>query len=567
LYFTLVYDTMAGKRGNMSQNSIVKDRLPHDECGAEEARVLYEDGHWYCYKCETYGHEKGDDYMERTQQAPIKGVINNVLSKGESKAISDRGLSLDTAKKYGVTVQANKHIYPYFDKDNCHVANKVRQTNPKNFFTEGDLQSGQLFGQQLFNPKSAQYITLCEGEIDAMSVYELTGSMYPCVSIKTGAGGAVRDCKKNLEYLNSFDNVVICFDNDDAGRKASAKVAELFEPQKARIVKLEFKDPNEYLNLGKRVEFTRAWWSAAPYTPAGIINLRDIGSKLYEEDFCDTCLYPWEGLNDKLYGMRTGELVTFTSGSGMGKSSIIRELMHHILKSTEDNIGILALEENIRNTAFNIMSVEADARLYIKEIRDQFNREQLNEWEKATLGTGRLFAFDHFGSISNDEILGRVRYMARALDCKWIMLDHLSILVSGQEDFGDERKSIDVLMTKLRSLVEETGIGLLLVSHLRRRGGDKGFEEGKEVTLSHLRGSASIGHLSDAVIALERNQQSEDPTEANTTVIRILKNRYTGDTGVATHLYYNSETGRMTAIENPFDGERQTTGEDNEIPF
>ena len=262
-------------------------------------------------------------------------------------------------------------------------------------------------------------------------------------------------------------------------------------------------------------------------------------------------------MNEKLYGMRTGELVCFTSGSGMGKSSIMRELMHHILKSTEDNIGILALEENVRNTAFNIMSVEANARLYIKEIREQYNREQLNEWEKATLGTGRLFAFDHFGSISNDEILGRVRYMARALDCKWIMLDHLSILVSGQEDMGDERKSIDILMTKLRSLVEETGIGLLLVSHLRRRGGDKGFEEGKEVTLSHLRGSASIGHLSDAVIALERNQQSEDETEANTTVIRILKNRYTGDTGVAAHLYYDKDTGRMTSIDNPFDPERE----------
>ena len=82
-----------------------------------------------------------------------------------------------------------------------------------------------------------------------------------------------------------------------------------------------------------------------------------------------------------------------------------------------------------------------------KEIRNQFSREQLNIWQKDTIGSGRFFAFDHFGSVSNDEILGRVRYMARALDCKWIILDHLSILVSGQEDFGDERKSIDVLMT------------------------------------------------------------------------------------------------------------------------
>jgi twinkle protein len=236
----------------------------------------------------------------------------------------------------------------------------------------------------------------------------------------------------------------------------------------------------------------------------------------------------------------------------MGKSSIIRELMHHIMSSTKDNIGVLAMEENIKNTAFNIMSVEANARLYIKEIRDQYSMEQLKVWEKATIGTGRFFAFDHFGSISNDEILSRVRFMAKGLGCKWIILDHLSILVSGQEDNGDERKSIDILMTKLRSLVEETGVGLLLVSHLRRPSGDRGHEDGREVSLSHLRGSASIAHLSDSVIGLERNQQAEDEIESNTTTIRILKNRYTGDTGVACRLHYDKETGRMTQIDNPF---------------
>jgi twinkle protein len=142
--------------------------------------------------------------------------------------------------------------------------------------------------------------------------------------------------------------------------------------------------------------------------------------------------------------------------------------------------------------------------------------------------------------------------MAKALDCKWIILDHLSILVSGQED-GDERRSIDILMTKLRSLVEETGVGLLLVSHLRRASGDKGHEDGREVSLAHLRGSQSIAHLSDGVIALERNQQEEDETLANTTVVRILKNRYTGDTGIATYLYYDKDSGRMSEISNPFD--------------
>jgi twinkle protein len=153
--------------------------------------------------------------------------------------------------------------------------------------------------------------------------------------------------------------------------------------------------------------------------------------------------------------------------------------------------------------------------------------------------------------MDNDEILSRVEHLASAKDCKWIIIDHLSILVSGQE-VDDERKSIDILMTKLRKLVEQTKVGMLLVSHLRRPSGDRDFNNGREVSLGHLRGSASIAQLSDSVIALERDQQADDPSLANVVKVRILKNRYCGTLGVACHLFYNKETGRIKQIQNPY---------------
>ena len=535
----------------MNTESKMIKQGPCPECESSDAYTLYDDGHGYCFSCEFFKPPEGTDKMESNniKPAPIQGIVQTNFSDGVYAAIYDRKIKESTAKKYNVLVKQDnnanvyQHIYKYYDSNNSHVANKLRNTNDKEFWAEGSIRDAGLFGQNLF-PAGGKYVTLTEGEIDAMSIYQMMGEKWASVSIKTGAAGAVRDCKASYEYLNKFDNIVICFDNDESGKKAAAKVAQLFEPNKCKIVSLDLKDANEYLLSNKRNEFNKAWWDAEIYTPAGIVNLANLKNSLYEEEYCETCMYPWDGLNNKTYGMRTGELVTFTAGAGMGKSSITRELMHHILKSTHDNIGVLALEESIKKTAFNIMSVEANARLYIKEIRDQFDKERLKEWEDLTIGTGRFYAFDHFGSINNDEILNRVQYMAKALDCKWIILDHLSILVSGQEG-DDERKSIDVLMTKLRSLVEQTGVGLLLVSHLRRPSGDTGHENGREVTLSHLRGSASIAHLSDCVIALERNQQSTDPILANTTVVRILKNRYTGDTGVATNLLYDNKTGRM----------------------
>ena len=530
------------------------ERVACPDCGASKANVQHEDGHSYCFSCET---RFGEEEMQDVKVIPMINETNPVLkTSGMIADIPDRKISRETAKKYNVQIkkkghEVTHHVYQYFDERGNHIANKVREVKGKKFWSEGNMGRAELFGQNLFNQKG-KFITVCEGEIDAMSAYELMGSKWPVVSIKNGAASALENCKQAFNYLNQFENVVLCFDNDRPGKDAAQKVAQLFEPNKCKVVFLDLKDPNEYLLTGQREKFTQAWWNAKVYTPAGIINLASLGESLYDEKDCQVCKYPWVGLNEKTYGMRTGELVCFTSGAGMGKSSIVRELMHHILTVTKDTIGVLAMEESIRNTAFNIMSVEANARLYIKEIRDQFTREQLREWQNATIDSERFYAFDHFGSISNDEILDRVRYMAKALDCKWIVLDHLSILVSGNEEFGDERKSIDVLMTKLRSIVEETNIGLILVSHLKRPAGDRGHEEGKEVSLSHLRGSASIGHLSDSVIALERNQQAEDAAEANTTTLRILKNRYTGDTGIACRLFYDKETGRMSETENPF---------------
>jgi twinkle protein len=161
----------------------------------------------------------------------------------------------------------------------------------------------------------------------------------------------------------------------------------------------------------------------------------------------------------------------------------------------------------------------------------------------ATLGTDRVFLFDHFGSTGVDNIVARVRYMAKGLGCKYIVLDHVSIVVSAQAN-GDERKALDEIMTRLRMLVQETGIALFVVSHLKRPDG-KGHEEGAASSLSQLRGSGSIAQLSDMVLGLERNGQAEDEETRNTTHVRVLKNRFCGITGKANELAYSHSTGRM----------------------
>ena len=194
------------------------------------------------------------------------------MTKGEFQDIPDRKISINTCKFYGVTVRGDKHIYPYHDDSGSLVANKVRQTSTKSFYVEGNLPSAKLFGQNKFASRG-KFVTVCEGEIDAMSAYEMLGSKWPVLSIKNGAQSALKDEKANYEYLNGFEKIVLCFDNDEHGKKAANQVAQVFEPSKCLIMNMAKKDANEYLKENKREEFTRAWWDAKPYTPAGIINL------------------------------------------------------------------------------------------------------------------------------------------------------------------------------------------------------------------------------------------------------------------------------------------------------
>jgi twinkle protein len=456
-------------------------------------------------------------------------------------SISDRGLTRDTCLTYGIGKKDSAYYFPYYDGEGL-VAYKKRSVGEKKFSIEGAWQQGRLFGQQLFS-KGGKYVTITEGEFDAAAAYQMLGSKYPVVSVRNGAASAVADVKANYEWLDSFETVVLCFDNDAPGREAANAVAEVIGT-KAKIFKgtQDYKDACEYSQDNKGKEFVDLWWKAERYTPDGIVDGAGLWELVNQPVERAKVQYPFSGLNDLTYGVREGELVTITAGSGLGKSQFLREIVYHILNNSEDNIGLLFLEESVKRTAKSIMSLAANKPLHLPDT--EVSDDELKSAFDSTLGTGRVFLFDHFGSTAIDNIINRVRFMAKALECRYIFLDHVSIVVSAQDN-GDERKALDEIMTKLRMIVQETGISLFCVSHLKRPDG-KGHEEGAATSLSALRGSGSIGQLSDMVLGLERNGQSEDLKERHTTRVRVLKNRFSGLTGPACALYYDRTTGRMS---------------------
>jgi len=371
------------------------------------------------------------------------------------------------------------------------------------------------------------------------------------MSIRSGQASAERDFKSNLELLEKFNRVFICFDSEPEARQNAERCARLLRPGKAYIVELEHKDACEYTAKGLQSEFLARLKNTQCYTPAGIRNAATDFNGLWSEQNLRSMPFPFPELQSKTLGTRAREIVTWAAGTGVGKSSLLRELQHYYLKTTDQSIGIIALEESVDRTRRGILAVEANDRLHLNEVFEKYSREQIREYFDNTLGTGRVFIYDHFGSLEMDDLLDRVRYMVQGLDCQVIFIDHLSILVSGLE-VVDERKAIDRTMTLLRQVTEETGCCIHLVTHLRRLSSDRSHEEGMEVNLGHLRGSHGISQISDSVISLERNTQSDDPVECNTTTLRVLKCRYTGDVGTADRLLYDKSSGRMDVVTEEF---------------
>lgn len=519
---------------------------PCPNCGSSDACGVFDDGHRYCYSCCTYF--KPDDtqgWLKAEKKTMSKECIPlGVLS---TSSLNARKINQDTCSKFkymtGVYNGTPCHVANYYDDNGNIVGQKLRFPD-KSFAVLGKI-SNRLFGSQLW--ANGKKIIITEGEIDCLTVSQLQGNKWPVVSIPNGAQAAKKAIEANLEYLDKFDEIILMFDMDDAGRKASEDSAKVLPAGKAFIANLPCKDPNECLLSGKGSEVLQAIWNAKPYRPDGIVS----GADLYEkcvtdiDDLKDSVEYPWKALQEKTKGVRHGELYVFTSGSGMGKSTILRELEYYFGVNRGELCGIVALEESTRKTGLELMSIHLNRRLMLNPDSADEN-ERISAFNE-TIGNGKFFLYDHFGSLDSGNLLSKLRYMIVSLGCKRIFLDHISIVVSGMDadEDGGERKAIDKLMTNLRSLVEETGATMFVVSHLKRPE-KKGHEEGAHVSLSQLRGSGAIAQLSDMVIGLERNQQGDNP---NVLTLRVLKNRHSGDTGVSGYLKYDTETGRLEDYE------------------
>jgi twinkle protein len=382
---------------------------------------------------------------------------------------------------------------------------------------------------------------ITEGEIDAMSVSQAQGNKWPVVSIPNGAQAAKKALSKSLEYLSGFEEVVLMFDADEAGREAAAECAELFPPGVCKVASLSLKDPNELLKAGREQEIISAIWNAKPYRPDGLVNVIDLREEMKKPTEMGL---PWflDELTQLTYGRRYGEVYGLGAGTGVGKTDFLTQQIAYDITTLHQRVGTIFLEQKPTETGKRVAGKIAGKRFHVPNAG-----WTVEELDKAvdTLGDN-LTMYDSFGQTEWDVVKNKVRYMAND-GIKLIYIDHLTAMA----DTADEKGSLEQIMKEMAGLAQELAIIIHFVSHLATPEG-KPHEEGGRVSIRHFKGSRAIGFWSFFMFGLERDQQHDDPVVRQTTTLRILKDRYTGQaTGECIYLGYDRDSGLLSVTSKP----------------
>lgn len=536
----------------MNHPSIQGEFLRHEpceKCGSSDAKAVYSSGTAYCFACEAY--------FKSTEEIEREDVGGERANKSLPSLFwfnqENRGIKPETFSKYGygwLKIKGESfHAAPYRYKGKI-VAYHLRSVN-KDFPWMGTTKNLELFGQHLCK-NSGEYrtrIVITEGELDCLSVSQAFGNKWQVVSIPSGAQSAEKYLLQNLEFLEGYSDIVLGFDNDDAGKEAVEKCVHLFTAGKVRVIDWSpYKDANEMLQAGLGAEICQKVYDAQQWRPDGIVT----GESLFNtfmEGIPEGVSTPYQDLNRKFAGgFRKNEITLWTAGSGIGKSTVANEIFYDLGVNKGKRVGIIALEDTVKRTAERYVGMYLNKRIHLS--REGISQQELQTAFNASIGNGNFVLYDHFGSIEVERLMAQINYMVVALKVEWILLDHVSIVISGN-DSDNERKDLDVLMTALAQTAVRLPVGIHIISHLKRKQG-KSYNDGGNVSLTDLRGSAGLEQLSWNVIALERDQQDEE--KSNISQMRILKNRTVGITGLADTLEYNPETGRLLSV-NGFNDE------------
>ena len=540
-----------------------------DGCGSSDAFHLYErengDQYGYCYACEQHFAEPVDVRVvnkptgaSRQSVGRAVGVVHSLedVLALTSVAIPDRKISKHTTLLYGVRESEDTRFYPVCKNGELQTY-KARVLPKENFYLlEAGHSSCDLFGQWLWpqhQGRQRKLLIITIGEEDAMAAYQMTkaasrdGKGWACVSLPLGCGvkKGGRAVQNNVLWIETFEKVIFAVDQEeDKDLKDAKEYCKLLTPGKGYIARFSEKDASDMLKANKSSEFLESLEKARKYTPDGIVGMEQAREMWKERDRFKALPWPphW-GLDEISEGLRPCQLTIFTAGVSVGKTTLFKQLEYYVWKHTDCGVGILHLEEDLVDTVAGLMGLHTKTRVDMEEdaLTDE---EQDMVFEELKQGD-RIQMEVQFGSMNELSILDKLRYMIVAHNCRYLFIDHLTVMAMGGKDKADE--ALMNLVIALKSLAMEKKVWIGAISHVRKtqsegsKGDAKTYETGKVPSLDSMWGTMALKGYADVVVAMERNVR----VKPSITRLHVIKNRRTknGDTTTGNPLMFNYDTG------------------------
>jgi len=516
---------------------------PFSSCGSSDA-FSYETNKkvGFCHSCggkysyksvglqdwaeDKYPTNKESNYMNVTEFTPKR--IED-LSEGKYEAM--RGINASTMQDYNVLTYDDRQEYIY-----PSGGIKVRKLGEKAFYAKDGFKGDELFGMNLYPAGCSKIVTITEGELDALSVCQMTQNQYlnPSVSLPsaTPSKRLWENCK---EWLSSFEKIILSVDNDDAGNALADRMARLFPNKVYRVQHGEYKDANDFLQAGREREFKNLWWKPLKHTPENILNTSDQFLKLYDETpehvYYKTGI---EALDDKILGLMQGHFTVFKAPTGIGKTELMRYMEYSML---QQNIPIAAwhLEETKLRSLLGLVSYEVGDNLTRRDLIEEKKADGLVREAIGNITKDENFYQFYLGDGQGaDELIDQIRFFSQACDCKFVFFEPIQDVVVGTSEDSKESMLAD-LSIRLSKLAAELNVGIVTIAHTNENGDPKYCK--------------MICQRASVIIDLHRDKEADNMEERNTTYLKVEKNRPCSEEGQAGRLSFDLDTFMLTEIQ------------------
>lgn len=548
-----------------------------DKCGSSDGKAIYKDGSHYCWVCKD--KSLSEDYKDHLDSKKRKGKVKKVkeVEDMEVKPSTKPALTKEEQQEFksetstkgkgfrGIRDEFNTMFnvrYSYSEETGevieqaytCTQAGelvgyKIREV-PKNFYSKGRTGADcDLFMQFKFN-RGGRYVIITEGELDALSAYQMfadynktKGDYETAVVSPTTGANSHKQIAAQYKFFDSFEQIIVAYDSDKAGQDAVETIVKVLPKGKVKIMSMRYKDANEYLQKGEEKAFISDFYNAKAYVPVGVLPSSGLYDRILNQSSVAKIPFPpFMGELNELFigGMPLGHIINIAADTGIGKTTLVNEMIYYWIFNSPHMIGIVSMELDAGQYGEALLSRHIEKKLALIPsqeeklafLRSDKVKAQAQDLMLDSSGNSRFYLLDNRdGSV--EDIQDTIEELVVGCGAKVIVLDPLQDILDG---LGNEEQAAFMKWTK--GFMKSHSVTFVFINHMRKTPAGQNGADSEQ----NIMGSSTIIKSASANILLKRDKMAEDELTRNSTEISVTKNRVCGLTGPAGSIYYDNTT-------------------------